>query len=163
VGPDARVAIPAAATASLGIRMVQGNTAEYLMQRIVDHIEDQGYYVVSDDPTQEERKKYSFIAKVTPRHSVPPSRTSMNEPMARRVIDALTGYYETDPVLIPSMGAGIGIFYLFHDILGMPVIFTPMVNYDNNQHGPNENLRIGHLWTGIETYGALMVLSDGGR
>jgi acetylornithine deacetylase/succinyl-diaminopimelate desuccinylase-like protein len=36
------------------------------------------------------------------------------------------------------------------------VINVPIVNYDDNQHSPNENLRIGNLWHGIEIYGALL-------
>jgi hypothetical protein len=32
------------------------------------------------------------------------------------------------------------------------------VNYDNNQHSANENIRIGHLWEGIETQAALLMM-----
>jgi len=39
-----------------------------------------------------------------------------------------------------------------------PVIGVPIVNYDNNQHAANENLRIGNLWRGIEVYGAIMAI-----
>ena len=84
----------------------------------------------------------------------------MDLPITRRVIDVLTGYYEKDPVLIPSMGASISM-YIFTDLLDMPVIFLPIVNHDNNQHGPNENIRIGHFWTGIETFAAVMTMADG--
>jgi acetylornithine deacetylase/succinyl-diaminopimelate desuccinylase-like protein len=33
---------------------------------------------------------------------------------------------------------------------------VPIVNYDNNQHEENENLRLGHLFRGIVTYAALL-------
>lgn len=160
VGKEARVAIPSTATASLGIRLVKGNEPEYMYQKITEHIERQGFYVVTEDPSPEERMAHPLIAEVTRKRSLKASRTSMELPISRRVIDALSGYYEKDPVLIPSMGAGIGIFYLLHDELGIPVIFAPMVNPDNNQHGPNENLRIGNLWMGMETYAALMMLRE---
>ena len=29
-----------------------------------------------------------------------------------------------------------------------PVILIPLVNADNNQHAPNENLRIGNFYSG---------------
>ena len=45
--------------------------------------------------------------------------------------------------------------YIFEN-LGLPVINVPIVNYDDNQHSPNENLRIGNLWNGIEIYGTLL-------
>jgi hypothetical protein len=35
--------------------------------------------------------------------------------------------------------------HIFTEQLGIPVIFAPTVNHDNNQHGPDENIRIGHF------------------
>jgi acetylornithine deacetylase/succinyl-diaminopimelate desuccinylase-like protein len=34
--------------------------------------------------------------------------------------------------------------------LQIPAVIVPMVNMDNNQHNPNENLRIGTMITGIK-------------
>jgi acetylornithine deacetylase/succinyl-diaminopimelate desuccinylase-like protein len=34
--------------------------------------------------------------------------------------------------------------------LQIPAVIVPMVNMDNNQHNPNENLRIGNMVTGIK-------------
>jgi acetylornithine deacetylase/succinyl-diaminopimelate desuccinylase-like protein len=42
----------------------------------------------------------------------------------------------------------------------VPVIGISVVNYDNNQHQPNENLRIGHLWRAIETFAAVMLMES---
>ena len=36
------------------------------------------------------------------------------------------------------------------------LIVLPMVNHDNNQHAPNENLRLQNLWDGIELYATVM-------
>jgi acetylornithine deacetylase/succinyl-diaminopimelate desuccinylase-like protein len=33
------------------------------------------------------------------------------------------------------------------------------VNHDNNQHGPDENLRLRNLWEGIEMMAAIMTMS----
>jgi acetylornithine deacetylase/succinyl-diaminopimelate desuccinylase-like protein len=35
---------------------------------------------------------------------------------------------------------------------------VPSVNYDNNQHAENENVKVQFLWDGIETFAALMTL-----
>ena len=35
-----------------------------------------------------------------------------------------------------------------------------IVNFDNNQHGANENLRIENLWEGIESMAALLTMSN---
>ncbi len=55
-------------------------------------------------------------------------------------------------------GRGLPL-YLFEDILKTNAIVTvPAVNYDNNQHGENENVRLQNLWEGIETVAAVMEL-----
>ena len=40
--------------------------------------------------------------------------------------------------------------------LNIPVVGLPTVNFDNNQHSDNENLRLGNLWSGIASIAALM-------
>jgi len=35
------------------------------------------------------------------------------------------------------------------DALGIPAVTIPTVNADNNQHSPNENLRLGNYEEGI--------------
>jgi acetylornithine deacetylase/succinyl-diaminopimelate desuccinylase-like protein len=39
-------------------------------------------------------------------------------------------------------------------------ISVPIVNYDNNQHAENENVRLQNLWDGIETFAALMTMGE---
>jgi acetylornithine deacetylase/succinyl-diaminopimelate desuccinylase-like protein len=41
----------------------------------------------------------------------------------------------------------------------MPTVGVSIVNFDNNQHGPDENLRLQNLWEGIEMLAALMTMS----
>ncbi len=36
-------------------------------------------------------------------------------------------------------------------VLGMPLISVPLANHDDNQHAPDENLRVGHFLQGIRT------------
>jgi acetylornithine deacetylase/succinyl-diaminopimelate desuccinylase-like protein len=43
-------------------------------------------------------------------------------------------------------------------MLGLPTILVPTVNHDNNQHSPNENLKILNLWKGIEIMAVLLTL-----
>ena len=44
------------------------------------------------------------------------------------------------------------------DHLRTVTITVPIVNYDNNQHAENENLRLQNLWDGIETLSAVMMI-----
>jgi acetylornithine deacetylase/succinyl-diaminopimelate desuccinylase-like protein len=43
-------------------------------------------------------------------------------------------------------------------VLKVPTFGLSIVNFDNNQHGPNENLRIQNLWEGIESMAALLTM-----
>jgi len=36
---------------------------------------------------------------------------------------------------------------VFADVLKMPTMGLSVVNFDNDQHGSNENLRIQNFWT----------------
>jgi acetylornithine deacetylase/succinyl-diaminopimelate desuccinylase-like protein len=40
--------------------------------------------------------------------------------------------------------------------LGVPAVGVPIVNFDNNQHGDNENLRLGNLWSGVVSLAGLL-------
>ena len=38
----------------------------------------------------------------------------------------------------------------------MPAIGVPVVNFDNNQHSNNENLRLQALWDAVVTFAAVL-------
>jgi len=40
--------------------------------------------------------------------------------------------------------------------LNVPAVAVPIVNFDNDQHGDNENLRLGNLWSGIVSLAAML-------
>ena len=44
----------------------------------------------------------------------------------------------------------------FINALDIPAFLLPLVNPDNNQHSPNENLRLGQIDYGIKTFLALL-------
>ncbi len=158
VGKQARTIVPATAEASIDIRLTKGNDPVDMVRKVIDHIELQGYHVVTAEPDRETRMKYPFIAKVIREEKgYRAARTSMDLPISKNLIKALTGYSPRKPVLIPSLGGSLPI-YLFEDVLDIPFIGLPVVNYDNNQHQPNENLRMGHLWQAIETFAAVIMM-----
>ena len=39
-----------------------------------------------------------------------------------------------------------------------PLIVVPIANHDNNQHAPDENIRIANLWYGIDLFAALLTM-----
>ena len=54
------------------------------------------------------------------------------------------------PVILPTMGGSLPLHELAQ-ALDMPLISMPLANHDDNQHAPNENLRLGHFIKGIST------------
>ena len=46
--------------------------------------------------------------------------------------------------------------FLFAQTLDVPVVGLPIVNHDDSQHAPDENLRLQNLGEGIQTYAAMM-------
>lgn len=162
-GRLARNVIPNEAVASLGIRLVQGNEPAHMGDLIVRHIERQGFHVVRETPDLATRLKHPRIAKVTGgRDGYPAARTAMSNPWAQQVLhavdEAATRAFGADSlVLSPGMGGTLPL-YLFTDVAGKPAIIVPVANHDNNQHAPDENLRIANLWYAIDLYGALLTM-----
>ena len=164
-GALARNVIPNTAVAALGIRLVKGNDPDHLRQLIVDHIEEQGFHVVAEDPDMETRLRYPRIAKVTGGGGYPAARTSMADPFVQQVVRAASSAADRafgpgSLVLAPGMGGTLPLYY-FTDLAGKPAIVVPVANHDNNQHAPDENLRIANLWYAIDLYAALLTMPPG--
>src|SRR5258708_24490027 len=58
VGALARNVIPTTATAVLDLRLVKGTDHVRQVQKLIDHIRRQGFYIIERDPTDEERKQH---------------------------------------------------------------------------------------------------------
>ncbi len=157
VGKLASNIIPTMATATLDLRLVKGNDVEKQVQKVINHIKKQGYEVFDREPTDEERMKFPNIATIRTGSGYNAQRTSMDLPLAQRVVKAVQNSTKEAVILMPSAGGSLPLF-LFEQILNTPPLTVPVVNYDNNQHGENENLRIGCLFEGIETMAAIMLL-----
>ncbi|MBL7815313.1 MAG: M20/M25/M40 family metallo-hydrolase [Saprospiraceae bacterium] len=157
VGKLASNIIPIMATVTLDLRLVKGNNWEKQVQKVIKHIKKQGFEVFDREPTNEERLKFPNIATVKVGTGYNAQRTSMDLPLAQRVIKAVQNSTKESVILMPSAGGSLPL-YLFEEVLNTPPLTVPVVNYDNNQHGENENLRIGCLFDGIETMAAIMLL-----
>lgn len=157
-GPDARTIIPDTAIASLDIRLVKETPARAMVEKILAHIRAQGYYVMESDPSDVTRAQNPRIVKVLMRGGTDAYRTSALLPESRLVVAALERVFGEKPVQIRTSGASVPAAFPLTDALKFPAISLPIVNFDNNQHGENENLRLGHLFTGIESIAAVLVI-----
>jgi acetylornithine deacetylase/succinyl-diaminopimelate desuccinylase-like protein len=154
VGEHAQNVVPDQAEASLDARLVKGEDPKSKSQQIVDFISKQGYFVVDREPTMEERRAHALVAKVVQQGGYRASRTSMDLPVSRAMVALMQAATNNETVVAPQLGGSVPM-YIFED-LGLPWIGVPIVNYDNHQHSSDENLRLGNLWQGIETYAAIL-------
>ena len=154
VGEQSQNVVPDKAEASIDVRLVKDVDPRRQFERIVAHVERQGYVVVRDRaPTAEERRAHPKVARVDYGSGYPATRTSMDLPVSVTIVKALGDAFG-DIVQQPTLG-GSAPMHVF-SALGLPVIGVPIVNYDNSQHSSDESLRIGHFWRGIETYAVLL-------
>lgn len=148
VGPEARTIVPEIAVAELDMRLVPESDPNRLFGLIENHIRQQGFYIVEADPTDEERMKYPKIVKMKKSISYQAFRTSMDSDAGAWLRKGMVRAFDKDPVQIRISGGSIPISP-FVDALGIPAVTIPTVNADNNQHSPNENLRLGNYKEGI--------------
>ncbi len=156
VGAQASNVIPVLARATLDLRLVKGNSVQTQFERLVAHIQSQGYHVLNRAPTEEERTTHARIATVVLQPGgYAASRTPMDLPIARDVIAAMRTLAGDSLLLTPTMGGSLPLVVIT-EVTGAPTLVIPLANPDNNQHAENENLRVGHLWDGIATMAAVM-------
>ncbi len=156
VGAGARTIIPDRASAAIDIRLVRETSPADLLEKVRAHVRSQGYYLIDREPDDRERKTHDRIASIT--LSGPPIsafRTPVSDPHARRVAESLRAVFGTPPVQLRTLGGTVPIAP-FIEQLGVPAILAPTVNFDNNQHDENENLRVGHLFQAIEIVAAIL-------
>jgi len=150
IGDESRTIIPPTATAELDIRLVSESNPERLIGLVRTHIEAQGYTVLDHAPSDAERRQYERIVSMNHDISYRAFRSPVDSPagvMARAGLVALNG---EEPILIRTMGGSIPISPIIA-ALDVPAAVVPTVNIDNNQHSPNENLRLGNFIDGIAT------------
>ena len=148
VGSEARTVVPATAIAEIDVRLVPESDPERLFALITKHIEDQGFHIVTKDPSDEERMKYPKIVKMVYSTSYQAFRTPMDSESGKWLRSSMKRAFGKDPVQIRISGGSIPISP-FVDALGIPAVILPTVNSGNNQHSPNENLRLGNYKEGI--------------
>lgn len=157
VGAKARNVIPATATATLGVRLVKGNDPEHMLDLIEAHIREQGYHIIREAPDRETRLAHPKLAKVTRGQGYPAFRTAMDLPVAQQIVAAAQRASDSDVLRVPTLGGSLPL-YLFDEVLGTPALIVPIANHDDNQHAPDENIRLANLWYGVNLYAAILTM-----
>ena len=135
--------------ANIDVRLVVEADGAEQLEKIKKHIEGQGFLVLNRDPTDEERLNNEKIVKFTADKGVNAFRTDTDSAFGSQLKKAINDNFGESPVLIRTMGGTVPIIPAIK-VLDVPAIIVPMVNMDNNQHNPNENIRIGNIRQGIK-------------
>lgn len=151
IGDKARTIVPESATAELDLRLVVETDGNRLKKLVKDHIAKQGYTVFDHVPSKEERLAHDKVVTVTEGSVTDAFRTDLDNPYGQFLVKTLGESFGKGVIQIRTTGGTVPIAPFINE-LKIPAFIVPMVNPDNNQHSPNENLKIGQLAYGIKAF-----------
>ena len=157
VREEVRTIVPSECIAEIDVRLVVESDPIRLHNLIKSHIQELGYYVIDRRPTKDERLKYNKIVTFVSSFDYDAFRTDIESEIGKWLVKSLKKTFGIEPVKKRTSGGSVPISP-FVNTLGIPAVTVPTVNQDNNQHSPNENIKIENYITGIETY--LGILTD---
>lgn len=147
-GDQVRTIIPDKVVVEIDMRTVKESKPEHLIEVLTIHIQDQGFKLLNDEPSQEQRELYDNIAALSYKIGSKPFRTSLSSPIRTLMDDCLQPLFGDQYILTRTTGGSQPIAP-FITSLGIDAISLRIPNPDNNIHAPNENLRIGNFTEGI--------------
>jgi acetylornithine deacetylase/succinyl-diaminopimelate desuccinylase-like protein len=151
-----RNAIDAEATAGFDLRLVPGMTVTGARAAIEAHVKQQGYVLLDAPPNAAERVQHPRLARFEwGDDGYPAAMSSPENPGVARAMAVMREATNGEVRIAPLMGGSLPIAPI-GEVLGAPFVIAPIVNADNNQHAPNENLRMKEFRRGIGIYAALL-------
>ncbi len=113
VGAQARNVIQPSAEASIGLRLVPAQTPDHLRGVIEKHIEAQGFFIVHEEPTPEQRQQHQRIARLDWSSSggYPAYRAAFDEPLAMQISEILYKLSDNTLIQTPTMGGSLALVY----------------------------------------------------
>jgi len=151
VEDEVRTIVPAECIAEIDVRLVIESDGYRLHNLIKQHIESLGYIVLDHEPSKEERMKFDKIVKFNSTVSYPAFRTDIDSDLGNWLFRTLTKTFGVTPVRKRTSGGSVPISP-FVNVLNIPAVGVPTVNKDNNQHSPNENIKLINYIEGIESF-----------
>ncbi|WP_411032285.1 M20/M25/M40 family metallo-hydrolase [Spongiimicrobium sp. 3-5] len=151
IGEKARTIVPESATAEIDIRLVPESDGNRLKNLVKKHIQKQGFYVLDKAPSKEERLAHDKIMTIKEGTVTNAFRTDLNNPYGGFLVNSLQNSFNEEVVQIRIMGGTVPIAPFINE-LKIPAFIVPVVNPDNNQHSPNENLKIAQIAYGIKAF-----------
>jgi acetylornithine deacetylase/succinyl-diaminopimelate desuccinylase-like protein len=159
VGTSATNAIPVSASASIDFRLVPRQTPERIRANLERHIAGLGFDVVQTLDAVSAHLSRERVVLVEWDGGYRATRTSLEHPVTRTLAALTERAFGRAPFIAPTLGGSLPM-YLFEETLRAPLVVLPMVNADNTQHAPDENLRLRNLFDGIVLYGTIIAEYD---
>jgi acetylornithine deacetylase/succinyl-diaminopimelate desuccinylase-like protein len=137
-GPGSKTVLPHEAFVKCDIRLVESQTPDEVLEKVEAHI-----------------KRVAPDVELIPLDGMLPSKTPMESPFAKPLIQAIKAGHGEDPLEIPSAGGSLPN-YVFTKTLKKPAFVIPYGNADEANHAPNENLTLDCFINGIRTGAATL-------
>ena len=148
-------AIPTEATVSIDFRLVPDERPERIRQMVESYATKQGYTVIHAAPDSATRMRHGKLLRFDwGQDGYPGQRTRSDTPLARGVVQSVTGALGAPIIEVPLLGGSLPT-YMFAEVLSAPLVIVPIANHDDNQHASNENLRLQNLWDGIAVFAGI--------
>lgn len=154
-GSGAANAIPTNASVSIDFRLVPDQKPARIRQLLAAHLTKLGYTLATSENEAARSQNRDGLAWVTWDSGYTSVRVPADLPAVKAVRSLSARAYGREPFILPILGGSLPLFH-FVEALGATVITVPVVNADNSQHAPNENLRVQNLWDGIALMAELM-------
>ena len=135
-GEGMKTILPSTAQVKVDMRLVADQDPGDVFDRFVDHVDRHSTGTVRLEVTELGRMH--------------PQRTPLDHPLCEPVVDAVTGAWDTEPILKPTLGGSLPTAALSR-ILGVPCVVVPYANEDENNHSPDENLAVDCFVNGVKT------------
>jgi len=137
-GPGSKTVLPREAVAKCDIRLVEAQTAEEILAKVMAHV-----------------LRHAPEVSVVSYGGMDPSKTPLDSPFTEPLRQAITAAQGTEPLLVPAKGASLPD-YVFTKTLGIPAFGVPYANVDESNHAPNENMEVARFFMGIKTGAAML-------
>ncbi len=138
-GAGMKTIVPHTAKAKIDMRLVVSQDPEDIFRKFTAHAQEHGF-----GDLQIEKLGVFY-----------PSRTPITHPLGGAAAAAVRKGFGKEPLLIPCMG-GSDPDYYFTKILGIPRVNVPYAPHDENNHAPNENIKVDGFFCGIKTTAAFL-------
>jgi acetylornithine deacetylase/succinyl-diaminopimelate desuccinylase-like protein len=135
---------------SLDFRLVPHQTPQQIQSLFETQLQRAGYTITHEEPAPEFRRDHSRVIRVDWHSGGYESfKTPLEQPIARQVYDLMRESFGAPVYRVPLLGGSLPVA-IYSRVLRTPLVILPIANYDNNQHGSNENLRLDNLWSAID-------------